>query len=50
MIGLTGLEVFNSIFIINQKNNFELYTDPVDEFSEVRVRADQSRVVGDPMY
>ena len=34
MIGLTSLEVYNSIFTITTKNiKFELYTDPVDEFS-----------------
>ena len=34
MIGLTSLEVYNSIFNINQENNkFELYTDTFDEFS-----------------
>ena len=34
MISLTTLEVYNSIFNINTKNNkFELYTDNFDEFS-----------------
>ena len=34
MIGLTTLEVYNSIFIITEKNNeFELFTDGFDEFS-----------------
>ena len=34
MIGLTSLEVYNSIFNINKTNNkFELYTDTFDEFS-----------------
>ena len=33
VIGLTSLEVYNSIFNINTKNNkFELYTDTFDEF------------------
>ena len=34
MIGFTDLEVYNSIFTINQENNkFEVYTDTSDEFS-----------------
>ena len=34
MLGLTDLEVYNSIFNINTTNNkFELYTDTFDEFS-----------------
>ena len=34
IIGLTSLEVYNSIFNINHTNNkFELYTDTFDEFS-----------------
>ena len=34
MLGLTDLEVYNSIFNINTTNNkFELYTDNFDEFS-----------------
>ena len=34
MLGLTDLEVYNSIFnITEQKNKFELYTDIFDEFS-----------------
>ena len=34
MIGLISLEVYNSIFNINQgNNNFELYTDTFDKFS-----------------
>ena len=34
MIGLTSLEVYNSLFNINTTNNeFELYTDKFDEFS-----------------
>ena len=35
MLGLTGLEVYNSILnITNDKNNFQLYTDTLDsEFS-----------------
>ena len=34
MIGLTSLELYNSIFIINEeKNKFELYTDTFNEFS-----------------
>ena len=34
MIGLTSLEVYNSVFNINSTNNkFELYTDSFDEFS-----------------
>ena len=33
MLGLTGLEVYNSYFNINTtNNNFELYTDNSDEF------------------
>ena len=34
MIGLTSLEVYNSIFNITAENNkFELYTDTFDGFS-----------------
>ena len=34
MIGLTSLEVYNSIFHINTTNNkFQLFTDTFDEFS-----------------
>ena len=34
MIGLTDLEVYNSIFNITKENNkFELYTDTFDEYS-----------------
>ena len=34
MLGLTDLEVYNSIFnITNENNKFELYTDTFDEFS-----------------
>ena len=34
MVGLTDLEVYNSIFNITKENNkFELYTDTFDEFS-----------------
>ena len=34
MLGLTDLEVYNSIFNITKANNkFELYTDTFDEFS-----------------
>ena len=39
MIGLLSLEVYNSIFNINQKNNkFELYTDNFDEFSFTKLK------------
>ena len=33
MIGLTSLEVYNSIFNITKKNNFYFYIDTFDEFS-----------------
>ena len=34
MIGLAGLEVYNSIFITPEENNkIQLYTDTFDEFS-----------------
>ena len=34
MIGLTSLEVYNSIFVITEKNyNFEVHTDTFDELS-----------------
>ena len=34
MIGLTSLDVYNSIFNVTKENNkFELYTDISDEFS-----------------
>ena len=34
MLGLIGLEIYNSIFnITKEKNKFELYTDTFDEFS-----------------
>ena len=34
MLGLTSLDLYNSIFIITEENNkFELYTDNFDKFS-----------------
>ena len=44
MIGLTSLEVYNSIFSINHTSNkFELYTDTFDEFSfeELKTEVDE---------
>ena len=39
MIGLTSLEVYNSIFNINATNNkFELYTDNFDGFSFTAIK------------
>ena len=32
MVGLTSLEVYNSIFNITEENKFELYSDNFDEF------------------
>ena len=39
VIGLISLEVYNSIFNINQENNkFELYTHTLDEFSFMELK------------
>ena len=45
MIGLTGLEVYNSIFNITEKiNNFELYTDNYNEFSFMELRDELEQI------
>ena len=38
MLGLTSLEVYNSIFNITQNIKFELYTDKFDEFSFTKLK------------
>ena len=46
MIGLTTLEVYNSLFIINQENNkFELYTDTFDEFSFTELKDELEEIL-----
>ena len=46
MIGLTDLEVYNSIFTITRENNkFELYTDNFDEFSFEELKDDVEEIV-----
>ena len=41
MVGLTDLEVYNSVFIIKQeKNLFELYTDTFDERTITELKDD----------
>ena len=46
MIGLTDLEVYNSIFNITKENNkFELYTDNFDEFSFEELKDEVEEIV-----
>ena len=49
MIGLTDLEVYNSIFNITKKNNkFELYTDTFDEFSFEKLKDELEEILNIP--
>ena len=46
MIGLTDLEVYNSIFNINHTNNkFELYTDTFGEFSFAELKDELEEIL-----
>ena len=46
MIGLISLEVYNSIFNINQENNkVELYTDTFDEFSFTELKDELEEIL-----
>ena len=46
MIGLTDLEVYNPIFNNNTTNNqFELYTDTVDEFSFEEIKDEPEEIL-----
>ena len=46
MIGLTDLEVYNSIFNINTTNNkFELYTDNFDDFSFEKIKDELEEIL-----
>ena len=46
LIGLTSLEVFNSIFNITERNNkFKLYTDTFDEFSFAELKDELEKVL-----
>ena len=46
MIGLTSLELYNSIFNIDQENNkFELYTDTFDEFSVTELKDELEEIL-----
>ena len=49
MIGLTGLEVYNSILNITKENNkFELYTDTFDEFSFEELKDELEEILNIP--
>ena len=49
MIGLTSLEVYNSIFDINTTNNkFELYTDTFDIFSFEELKDELEEILDIP--
>ena len=46
MIGLTSLEVYNSIFKITEDNiEFELYTDNFDKFSHVELKDEHEEIL-----
>ena len=46
MIGLTDLEVYNSIYNITKQNNkFELYTDTFDEFSFTELKDEVEEIL-----
>ena len=46
MIGLTSLEVYNSIYNIKPGNNkFEIYTDTLNEFSFGELKAELEEIV-----
>ena len=46
MIGLTSLEVYNSIFNITENNEFELYTDLFDELSFTELKHELEEILG----
>ena len=49
MIGLTSLEVYNSIFILTEHNNkFELHTDTFDEFSFLELKDELEEMLNIP--
>ena len=49
MIGLTSLEVYNSIFKITEENiEFELYTDNFDKFSYVELKDEHEEILDFP--
>ena len=49
MLGLIGLEVYNSIFNITKENNkFELYTDTFDEFSSEELKDEIGEILNIP--
>ena len=49
MVGLTDLELYNSIFIITKENNkFELYTDIFDEFSFEQLKDEVEEILNIP--
>ena len=51
MIGLVGLEVYKSIFIITKENyNFELYTDTFDEFSFEELKDELEKLLNIPNF
>ena len=45
MIGLKSLEMYTSIFNINAKSKFELYTDNFDEFSLEELKDEQEEIL-----
>ena len=49
MVGLTDLEIYNSIFnITKENNNFELYTDTFDEFSFKQLKDEVEEILNIP--
>ena len=49
MIGLTNLEVYNSIFNITEENNkFELYRDTSDKFGFLELKDDLEEILKIP--
>ena len=49
MLGLTSLEVYNSLFNINHENNkIELYKDTFDEFSFAEMKNELEAIVNLP--
>ena len=51
MLGITDLEVYNSIFNITKENNkFELYTDTFDEFSFEELKDEFEEILEIPIF
>ena len=51
MIGLTDLEVYNSIFIITEENNkFEIYRDPPTKFQFLELKDKLEEILGIPQF